>query len=108
MLITRQDLPHATVFAVEGKVDLQTSRTLREQLRPALQASAAVVVIDLTAVPFMDSSGLTVLIEAKRGTEHYGGQLRLCGLSATLRELFRITGLTASFDIRATRAEALA
>lgn len=108
MQITREDLPQATLIALEGKLDLHTSRALREQLRPVLQEAVGRVVIDLAGVSFMDSSGLTVLIEAKRGTEHYGGHLRLCSLSGHLRQLFRITGLTASFDIRETRAEALA
>lgn len=108
MQITREDMGAATVFSLEGKLELQTSRALRDGLRPVLEASAPRVVIDLAGVSFMDSSGLTVLIEAKRGVEHYGGRLQLCGLSPHLRQLFRITGLVGSFEICATRAEALA
>ncbi|WP_413206880.1 STAS domain-containing protein [Rhodospirillum sp. A1_3_36] len=53
----------ATIVAVAGEVDLQTSPTLRAALIESLKANTALVV-DLGAVDYIDSSGITSLLEA--------------------------------------------
>lgn len=106
MKITRQNQGTAAVFVVEGQVDMHTSPDLRTQLRSALQEKATPVVVDLTSVAFIDSSGLATLIEALQATNKYGGRLRLCGLSPSVQNLFRLSNLTSIFDIRANSAEA--
>jgi anti-sigma B factor antagonist len=107
MKITRENHPPAAVFVVEGQVDMHTSPDLRTQLRGALQEKATPVVVDLTSVAFIDSSGLATLIEALQATNKYGGRLRLCGLSSSVQNLFRLSNLTSIFDIRAKREDAL-
>jgi anti-sigma B factor antagonist len=106
MKITRQNQGTAAVFVVEGQVDMHTSPDLRTQLRSALQEKATPVVVDLTSVAFIDSSGLATLIEALQATNKYGGRLRLCGLSPSVQNLFRLSNLTSIFDIRANSTEA--
>jgi anti-sigma B factor antagonist len=81
---------------------MHTSPDLRTQLRSALQEKATPLVVDLTQVAFIDSSGLATLIEALQATNKYGGRLRLCGLSSSVQNLFRLSNLTSIFDIRAT------
>ena len=53
-------------LAVAGEVDLANAEELREAVRRCADGEPAGVVIDLAAVPFMDSSGLAVLFEAAR------------------------------------------
>jgi anti-sigma B factor antagonist len=107
MKVTRQNEATGAVFLVEGQVDMHTSPDLRTQLRAALQEKATPIVVDLTDVAFIDSSGLATLIEALQATNKYGGRLRLCGLSAPVQNLFRLSNLTSIFDIRAKRDDAL-
>jgi anti-sigma B factor antagonist len=107
MKISRQNQGSAAVFVVEGQVDMHTSPDLRTQLRSALQEKATPVVVDLTSVAFIDSSGLATLIEALQATNKYGGRLRLCGLSPSVQNLFRLSNLTSIFDIRATSTDAV-
>jgi len=57
------------IVAAEGEIDMSTSPALREQLR-APDAQAPTVVLDLSAVTFMDSSGLGVIVgQHKRSRE---------------------------------------
>ena len=56
---------------------------------------------------FIDSSGLATLIEALQATNKYSGRLRLCGLTTSVHNLFKLSNLTSIFDIRAKREDAL-
>ena len=64
MNVTREDLPKGTLLTVEGQVDMHTSPELRGKLRESLEKKRTPIVVDLTKVGFIDSSGLATLIEA--------------------------------------------
>jgi anti-sigma B factor antagonist len=108
MKVTQQTQGDATLFIVEGQVDMHTSPELRGHLRGALGNRASPLVVDLTDVAFIDSSGLATLIEALQAVGKYGGKLRLCGLSPEVRKLFDLAQLSTIFDLRDTRDEAMA
>lgn len=82
------------VLAVGGEVDLATVERFRNALLEA-QGSPRVVV-DLSAVTFMDSSGLNALVAAYHRVPA-GGELRVTGLRTNVRKVFEITGLLALF-----------
>lgn len=107
MKVTQETNGAATVFIVEGQVDMHTSPALRAHLREALGNSASPLVVDLTSVAFIDSSGLATLIEALQAVGKYGGKLRLCGLSPEVQKLFELAQLTTIFDLRPNREEAM-
>lgn len=107
MNVTVENLPKGVLLAVEGQVDMHTSPELRGKLREALERKAAPVVVDLTKVGFIDSSGLATLIEALQAVGKYGGKLRLFGLAPAVRNLFKLSNLISIFDIRETREDAI-
>ena len=107
MNVTRQNVGKTMVFVVEGQVDMHTSPDLRRHLRESLTDRAGRIVVDLSKVTFIDSSGLATLIEALQAVRKYGGGLRLCGLSPNVRNLFRLSNLTSIFDLRESREEAV-
>jgi anti-sigma B factor antagonist len=107
MNVTREDHGKAALFLVEGQVDMHTSPDLRKHLRDALQSRSAPVVVDLSSVSFIDSSGLATLIEALQAVGKYGGKLVLVGLTPAVKNLFRLSNLTSIFDIRDSRQEIL-
>jgi anti-sigma B factor antagonist len=82
------------VLAVGGEVDLATVERFRDALLEA-QGSPRVAV-DLSAVTFMDSSGLHALVAAYHRVPA-GGELRVMGLRPNVRKVFEITGLLALF-----------
>lgn len=107
MNITHETQGVAAIFTVAGQVDMHTSPNLRGHLRKALDGKASPLVVDLTSVSFIDSSGLATLIEALQAVGRYGGKLRLCGLAPDVRKLFDLAQLSTIFDLRATRGDAL-
>jgi len=107
MNVTTEALPKGTLLAVEGQVDMHTSPELRTKLRETLERKSSPIVVDLTKVLFIDSSGLATLIEALQAVGKFGGRLRLCGLSPAVKNLFKLSNLISIFDIRDTREEAV-
>ncbi|ANW18815.1 STAS domain-containing protein [Streptomyces clavuligerus] len=66
-----------TVLHIRGELDLLSSPEVRRQVHAAVAAGRRDVVLDLTDVVFCDSSGVGVLIAARRLLNSCGGRLRL-------------------------------
>lgn len=66
-----------TVFRVRGEMDLVTSPRIRRRVHDVVAGGRHDLVIDLSAVRFCDSSGVGVLIAARRLLRSCGGRLRL-------------------------------
>ncbi len=96
------------VVAPRGELDLAVADRLRRTLTDLVDRGKSRIVIDLAAVPYLDSSGLGALVATMKHTRAAGGELRLCGLQADVRTLFELTRLIRVMDIHATRQEALA
>ncbi|MET7707333.1 STAS domain-containing protein [Micromonospora sp. NPDC005189] len=82
-----------TVVEVAGDVDMSTTPELRDQLRQLVESGARVVVVDLTGVGFMDSSGLGVLVVAYKDLRERDGWLALAGVSRAVRTVLSITSV---------------
>lgn len=85
-------LDGTTVVSVRGEVDLVSADQLRRVLDEALQDSARVT-LDLTELTFIDSSGLSALVEAHRKARDAGGTFTLRHPTPMLRRLLDITRL---------------
>ncbi len=96
-----------TVVDVTGEVDVYTAPALRERLNALVDAGRADLVVDLTAVRFMDSTGLGLLVGVLKRIRGLDGQLQLVIDAERLLKVFRITSLDQVFTIRSTREEAL-
>lgn len=98
----------AQVVRVRGEVDLQTAPRLRELLLASAKGLRDVVRIDLSQVPYMDSSGVGTMVFVKRAVERAGVRVVLIGLQPRVRSLFEITHLDKFFTIVGTIDEAAA
>jgi anti-anti-sigma factor len=81
-----------------GEIDILSAPALRAALLPALD-SADLVVLDLTEVSFLGSSGLAVLVEARDHAQQGGRQLRLVCTSRIVLRALEATGLKDLFEI---------
>jgi anti-sigma B factor antagonist len=97
----------ACVVAVSGEVDIYTSPQLKAALTGPETEGCARVVVDLSGVGFIDSSGLGVLVGALRRAREAGFELMLVSSQPTFKRILRITGLDAVFRLHATVDEAL-
>jgi anti-sigma B factor antagonist len=82
----------ALLFKLRGSLDLATSPTVRAALSDA-QETKKDVVVDLTQLEFLDSTGLGALIGAHRRAAEHGGSLRLIVNDGPISRLLTITGL---------------
>ena len=78
---------------VAGELDIATAPKLREQLLGAISAHGPQVVVDLTDVGFLDSTGLGVIVGVLKRARTLGGDLRLVCPNANIRRVFEITAL---------------
>jgi stage II sporulation protein AA (anti-sigma F factor antagonist) len=102
--------PHAeaaVVVVLEGEHDLGTSAEL-EALLSSLLAEHELVVADISAVEFMDSSVINVLMRAQREAEGAGRRFHVqVGTAAIVQRALDITEATTYLNCFATRDEAL-
>jgi anti-sigma B factor antagonist len=99
--------PHK-ILPVEGEIDLHLSPRVARDLGALIKDEPKKLVVDLSKVSYMDSSGLAVLIEGMRHVEAYGGKLYLVGLQENVRSIFRTSRLDQAFRIFPDVAAALA
>lgn len=76
---------------------MSTVPTFEEACSSVLDERADRLVIDLSGVKFMDSSGLNTLIQARNALHHRGLDLVISDVSDQVRHLFEISGLTSVF-----------
>ena len=77
---------------VTGELDIATSPRLVDAIRAARDSSAALAVVDLERVSFMDSEGLRALLTARRMAEAEPFRIALARPSRAVRELIELTG----------------
>jgi anti-anti-sigma factor len=108
----------ASIVAVGGDVDLDTASMLEATLLSALASGVRDLIVELSEVTFLDSSGLSALVKVWHAASEQGGTIRLTGASRNARKVLSITGLDqilpmddsvrtalASCGIRASSAE---
>ncbi|KIL52211.1 anti-sigma factor antagonist [Jeotgalibacillus soli] len=87
------------IVAIAGEIDAFTAPKLRETLDPLSIKEDLLLIIDLSDVSYMDSTGIGVFVGLFKGIKAKGGHLKLVGLSDRLTRLFDITGLADIMDI---------
>lgn len=86
------------VVAPQERIDAMNAPELRQQLQTLIDDGAVKVVIDLSAVPFMDSAGMAVLVSALKQARQAGGDVRLVWPRVeAARRIFNLTRLDRVF-----------
>ncbi|MFN2562650.1 MAG: STAS domain-containing protein [Jatrophihabitans sp.] len=86
------------VFTLSGELDLATSDELHRAVRDALHAGSRSLVLDLSDIRFIDSSGISALLETRTAARDASATLQLGPLSARVSEVLRFTGVEHLFD----------
>ncbi|GAA3857073.1 hypothetical protein GCM10022243_23040 [Saccharothrix violaceirubra] len=94
-----------TVVAVSGELDADTVPVLSDHLE---ETPGDRVVVDLSGVPFMDTTGLSLMLDWHRRLDGTGGQFRMAALQPSVHKLFRLTELTEVMHIHESVASATA
>ena len=98
-----------TILAPQGKITIGAGDiALREGVGQALEAGAANILIDLSEVKTIDSSGIGELVSAYTTVTNRGKKLALFKLPPKVSDLLQITQLVTVFDIHEDEDEAIA
>jgi anti-sigma B factor antagonist len=88
-----------TIVAVDGEIHVSTAPEFSAVLATTIESGRTQIVLDLTGVTFIDSTGLSVLLNALRRVTRAGGAMALACSNPTVLRLFEITHLDTTFEI---------
>ena len=108
LIVNERAVESQVVVDVRGEVDVHTAARLRDRLIAALDGGTHTLIVDLTQLGFIDSTGLGALVAARNHADQVHASLRLVCSSERLLKLFRITGLHEVFSIYPTMEDAMA
>lgn len=97
----------AIVYRLRGSLDIATAPSLRAALLEAANEGKHDIIVDLSQLEFLDSTGLGALIGAHRRALENGGRVRLIVNEGPIQRLLTITGLMRIFSVYATIEGAL-
>jgi anti-sigma B factor antagonist len=97
-----------TVLDVSGDIDLANSPQVRKELlREVKEKRTPRVIMNLTNVRYIDSSGVASLVEGLKASRDAGTRLILFGLSKSAREVLQLSRLLKIFEVYETEEQAL-
>ena len=99
--------PEATIVVLSGDIDLHHSPALHSTLVEVTNERPKKLLLDLSDVPYMDSSGVGTMVEVFRRVNAYKGKMFIFGLNSRVRSIFEITKLDRFFTLCETQEEAL-
>ena len=95
------------VVSAPDEIDVGNAAELRGALLAAAAEHQPVVVVDMADTEFLDSTGLNVLVRARKQADDDGAELRLVVRSAALHRVLNVTGVASMFRIYDNVEEAL-
>ncbi len=107
MRLTESAEGDIAIFALEGEIDLHYAPVLRRLLQTKLKNKTPMLLLDLSQVDYIDSTGLATIIEYFRDAGEFSGVLCLVGLNSQLKTIFEIVRLDKTIPIFVTRTEAI-
>jgi anti-sigma B factor antagonist len=87
------------LITAEGKMTAVTVGPLRTKLKSLATGGTPEVILDLSRVLFLDSSGLAALVSGLKAAREAGGWLRLAGMSDDVKTVFKLTLLDRVFEL---------
>ena len=100
--------PGLAVVSARGELDLAGAPELRTALSDHLSEGNGYVLLDLTAVTFIDSTGLGIVVGAGKRAQALGGCLRIVCDNTRVLRLLALTGITKTLGVFPTFDEAVA
>ena len=95
-----------SIISLTGSLDTNTSKEAEDQINKLIDEGSIKLLIDLTDLDYISSSGLRILLSTSKKLKSLRGEMRICGLNETVNEVFEISGFTMIFKIFKTLNEA--
>lgn len=108
MILTHNTQDGIDIINFTGRLIMDNANEAREQLKKIIEQGRGLLLIDLSGLTFIDSSGCSVLISAFKSIRAKQGRLTLSNLSPEIQSLIELTRLNEIFEIFADKDNALA
>jgi anti-sigma B factor antagonist len=95
------------ILRVSGRIDPSTSIAFEDEVNKALSSGAIKLILNLSEVDFISSTGLRVFLTALKRVKAQKGDLKVCCMNSNIQKLFTLAGFVSLFDILPTEGEAL-
>ena len=96
-----------TVLGLDGNFDTASAEAKESEIMDAVGDGSGQFLVDFSGVPYIASSGLRILLKMAQAVRVGGGDVKLCSLNDTVREVFKISGFDKILNVAGTRDEVL-
>jgi len=108
MRIEERDVNGVTVLDLKGKITLgDGDEALKDKINSLIQQGRKSILLNLEAVPYIDSAGLGEVVRTYTTVSRQGGSLKLLNLTKRIEDLLSITKLLTVFETFESEPEAL-
>lgn len=97
--IAQEQLDGVRILALSGRLDTETAADVELALQDLLAAGERRYLVDLAGIGYVSSAGLRVLLALAKKLDGGKGELKLCGLNASVRQVFDVAGFSRLFAI---------
>lgn len=104
---TTQDGTTVIVLVPSGRLDITTAWQFRLKLQECISKFSRHIIVNLSQVHFIDSSGLTSLVAGMRDASKVRGSFRICNVHAEAKLVFEVTMMDSVFEMFDTEEAAL-
>lgn len=108
MEVTKEQKGTALIVRISGRLDILNSKELGNELQSMIDAGHHYLALDLSGLEYVSSSGLRVLLQARKTLKPLGGTVVLCAMTDFVRKVIDTTGFASIFKAFPTVEEALA
>lgn len=98
-LCVQERAPQVYMVVVEGEVDMSTSPQLRSHLAPLFKKGTSHVIVELSGVSYIDSSGIATLIEGLQLSRKHNIRFTLAGVHSSVDAVFELAYLKDVFEM---------
>jgi len=107
MDILDEKIDGVDVLIPQGRLDASSAKDIKEKISSLIKENRIKLVMDMSAVDFIDSSGLGSLVSSLRSLNKLGGDIKLASLQDQVRAIFELTRLHRVFQVFDERKEAV-
>jgi anti-sigma B factor antagonist len=103
----RETVGEIEVVRIDGELDQASVPAVREAIDGAIESASRGVLVDLSGCGFIDSSGLSLIVDARRRLDAEGASFGVCSPTEDVRRLLALTGIDAVVALYETREAAV-
>ena len=107
MAVTEENDNDVSIIALKGRLDAGSSKRVLAGVKELLKRNRLKIILDMSGVAFIDSTGVGILLTSYRAVDAKGGALKICAIQNQVESIFSMTRLGGFFEIFDDRASAV-